>query len=51
MKYKVCFSGFAYVEAENEENAQEIYEDGDIQYEETEVTEIFEVDEFRVNFN
>ena len=28
MKYKVCFSGFAYVEAENEENAQEIYEDG-----------------------
>ena len=38
MKYKVCFSGFAYVEAENEENAQEIYEDGDIQYEENEVT-------------
>lgn len=44
-KYKVCFSGFAYVEADNEEDAADGYDFGSV-YEETEVTSVEEVDEF-----
>lgn len=50
MKYKVNFSGFAYVEADSEEEAREkiLYEDDAI-YSETQVDNIEEVDEFEVN--
>ena len=49
MKYKVNFSGFAYVEADSKEEAREkvLYEDEAI-YSETQVTYIEEVDEFEV---
>lgn len=50
MKYKVNFSGFAYVEADSEEEAREkvLYEDDAI-YSETQVDNIEEVDEFEVS--
>ena len=50
MKYKVNFSGFAYAEADSEEEAREkvLYEDDAI-YSETQVDNIEEVDEFEVN--
>lgn len=50
MKYKVNFSGFAYVEADSKEEAREkvLYEDDAI-YSETQVDNIEEVDEFEVN--
>lgn len=49
MKYKVKFSGFAYVEADSEEEAREkaLYEDDAI-YSETQVDNIEEVDKFEV---
>lgn len=49
MKYKVSYSGFAYVEADNEEDAQMAYENGDTIYEEEWIEEIEEVDEFSVD--
>lgn len=50
MKYKVFYTGFAYVEADSEEEAREkvLYEDEAI-YSETQVDNIEEVDEFEVN--
>ena len=50
MKYKVNFSGFAYVEADSEEEAREkvLYENDAI-YSETQVDNIEEVDEFEVS--
>ena len=52
MKYRVSFSGWAYVEADSEEEAEEkvMYEiDGDgIVYYEKECVSIREVDEFVV---
>ena len=47
-KYKVYFSGFAYVEADSAEEAEDIYHDGDTDYEEHQVDEVEEVDEFAV---
>ena len=49
MKYKVNFSGFAYVEADSEEEAREkvLYEDDAI-YSETQVDNIEEIEEFKV---
>ena len=48
-KYKVYYSGFAYVEADSEEEALETY-DYDSVYEEYGVDRIEEVDEFGVYF-
>ena len=50
MKYRVSFSGWAYVEAESEEEAEEkvMYEDDSI-YEEKKCESIEEVDEFAVS--
>ena len=50
MKYKVLFNKFIYVEADNEEEALEKVSDGETIYEEEELTEIEEVDEFYVDF-
>ena len=50
MKYKVSFSGFAYIEADSPEEAEEkaMYEDDAI-YEEKKCESIVEVDEFAVS--
>lgn len=48
MKYKISYSGFAYVEADNEDEAQMAYDDGDTVYEEEWIEAIEEVDEFTV---
>ena len=47
-KYKVSFSGFAYVNAESQESALEAYFDGLSVYEESGVDAVEEVDEFEV---
>lgn len=47
-KYKVYFSGFAYVEADSAEDAEEVYHYGDTDYEEQQVDAVEEVDEFVV---
>ena len=49
MKYKVNFRGFAYIEADSEEEAREkvLYEDDAI-YSETQVDNIEEIEEFVV---
>ena len=47
-KYKVSYGGFAYVEAESEEEARELFEDEDFAYREQEITDVIEVDDFLV---
>lgn len=52
MKYKVYCSGFAYVEADSEEEAKDIVlDDGDILYSEYNIDNVEEMDEFVVNWN
>ena len=46
-KYKVYYSGFAYVEADSEEDAKEDYEFASV-YEEKQIDNVEEVDEFEV---
>lgn len=46
-KYKVNYTGFAYVEADSPEEAEDIYEHFSV-YEEKQVGDIEEVDEFIV---
>lgn len=49
MKYKVFYTGFAYVEADSEEEAKEkVLDEDDAIYFETQVDNIEEVDEFEV---
>lgn len=47
-KFKVCFSGFAYINADDADEAQEKFNDEDFAYLEHEITECKEVDEFIV---
>lgn len=47
-KYKVYYSGFAYVEADSAEEAEEDYDYSSI-YDERQIDEVEEVDEFIVN--
>ena len=47
-KYKVNYSGFAYVEADSEEEAKELFYDGEEIYKEWEVTDVEEVDDYLV---
>ena len=49
-KYKVCYSGFAFVEADSEEEAKELYHEGLTAYDEWQVDKVEEVDEFVVHF-
>lgn len=46
-KYKVYYSGFAYVEADSEEEAMEDYEFSSV-YEEKQINSVEEVDEFEI---
>ena len=51
MKYKVYFEGYVYVEADNEDDALELAQEGfDVIYEEKEWGDIEEVDEYTVCF-
>lgn len=45
-KFKIKYSGFAYVEADTEEEALEMYDDDDTYYSEQEVDWVEEVDSF-----
>ena len=47
MKYKVNFSGFAYVEADNEDEAVENYDYNEV-YRKEKIENIEEVDEFDI---
>ncbi len=47
-KYKVEYSGFAYVDADSEDEANDKYEMGDTVYEESGIDSTEEVDEFTV---
>lgn len=49
-KYKITFSGFAYVEAEDEEEAREAFDDDDFAFKETKVDNVEEVDEFIIEW-
>ena len=46
MKYKVNFSGFAYVEADNPQEAEELFLNDEDYYKETVTGIIEEVDDF-----
>lgn len=48
-KYKIYYSGFCYVEADNPEEAEEDYEFSNV-YEEKQVDKIEEVDDFIVEW-
>ncbi len=45
-KFKIRYSGFAYVEADSIEEAEEMYSDRNTLYEEWQINEVIEVDEF-----
>lgn len=47
-KYKVRFSGFAYVEADDKEEAQDVFQDEEEMYKETDIDSVEEVDEFTI---
>ena len=47
-KYKVNFSGYAYLEADSEEDARYAFEDGDYFMMDNCITSVEEVDIFRV---
>lgn len=47
-KWKVKFSGYAYVEANDEESAEEAFQDDREVYKETVCDDVSEVDEFIV---
>ena len=48
-KYKVSYSGFAYVEAENMQEAKEKFEYDDSVYQEQAVDNVEEIDDFLVS--
>lgn len=47
--YKVAFSGFAYVEADSEEEAKEKFDDGNHVYKEVTMDSVEEVDEMPID--
>lgn len=47
-KYKISFSGFAYVEADTEEDALELFDDDLDIFREQRIDAVTEVDEFTV---
>lgn len=48
MNYKVNFSGFAYIEADSEEEAKDKYHDDNCVYVEANIDDVEEVDDFIV---
>ncbi len=49
MKYKVCFEGFAYVDADDYGDAMDKVDDGEVVYMEQEYLTVTEVDEFDID--
>lgn len=49
MKYKIYFSGFAYVEADSEEEAENLCKIGEAIYDEQWIDDIEEVNEFIIS--
>lgn len=49
-KFKVAFSGFAYVEADDAEKAKELFQNDEVDYMETEIDTAVEVDEFVIRW-
>ena len=49
-KYKVSFSGFAYIEANDEEEAKDLLYFDEFSYKETQIDEVEEVDDFVVEW-
>lgn len=49
-KWKIEFRGFAYVEADTEDEAKELLENGETVYDETEQDDPVEVEEFIIEF-
>lgn len=49
-KYKITFSGFAYVEAEDEDEAREAFDDDDFAFMETRVDSVEDVDDFVIEW-
>lgn len=47
-KFKVSYTGFAYIEAETPEEAEECFDNEEFSYKETSVDSIVEVDDFFV---
>jgi uncharacterized lipoprotein YehR (DUF1307 family) len=47
-RYKVSFSGFAYVEADDKEEAKDMFQDDEEMYKETDIDNVEEVDECQV---
>lgn len=47
-KYKISFSGFAYVEADSRDDALEMFDDDLDVFREQRIDSVAEVDEFRV---
>ena len=50
-KYKVEFSGFAYIDASSPLEAEELFHDGDTVYSEHSVTGVEEVDDFLIDLD
>lgn len=48
MKCKVYFEGFAYVEAESFDEAEELFNNDEVDYKETSISGVDKVDEFVV---
>lgn len=49
-KYKVSFEGYAFVEADNEEEAQDKYYNEEELYKENRVLKVEEVEEFEAEY-
>lgn len=45
-KYKVLFSGFAYIEAENADEAEDLFNNDEFDYMERSIEAVEEVDDF-----
>lgn len=47
-RFKVCYSGYAYVEADSEDEAEQNFWDDQVTYDEMSIDFAYEVDEFGV---
>lgn len=51
MKYKANFAGFSYIEADSEQEAEDVFFEGYEVYSEEEITSVEEVDDFVISFS
>lgn len=50
-RYKIYYSGFAFVEADSKEEAEELYHEGNTIFEEEQVDEVEKVDEIIITWD